>query len=240
MIIKPYGDRTILINFEQIIDENINARVVALSNAITNADKEGVTFCIPAYCSITIGFDPTQISYNDLFTYITELNSSIPENPEQLKFRKINIPVCYEEDFAIDMADVMNQTNLSWKEVVDLHTSREYRVYMLGFIAGFAYMGTLPGALECNRKAVPRLDIPAGTVGIAGLQTGIYPTKAHAGWQLVGRTPLSVFDSGSKSPFLFRAGDHVGFQSIDAEMFLTLSAEVKSNEFDINSVISYE
>ncbi len=240
MTITPFGDSALLINFEQKIDDIINARVVALSNAITSAIIKGVTFCIPAYCSITVGFNPGQIQYSILEKKINNFYLSLATNTKSLKSRKINIPVCYEGEFAIDSTDVINQTSLSWEEIVSLHTSTEYRVYMLGFIAGFAYMGTLPKALACSRKETPRMNIPSGTVGITGLQTGIYPTRAHAGWQLIGRTPIPVFDSKVKDPFIFRAGDRVQFNAIEPELYNTLLTKVESASFDINSIITYE
>ena len=237
MTISPFGDSAVLINFEQIIDAKINARVVALSNTIMSAMIEGVTFCIPAYCSITVGFNPGQIKYSDLVKKINACHLNDTDHIAKAIPRKINIPVCYDEEFAIDRAYVINQTGLSWKKIIDLHTSIEYRVYMLGFIAGFAYMGTLPSPLQCSRKDTPRMNIPAGTVGIAGLQTGIYPTKAHAGWQLIGRTPIPVFDSKAKDPFLFRAGDMVRFYEIDREKYEATTKEVESGKFDMKNFV---
>ncbi len=238
MTITPFGDRAILLNFEQKIDVLINVQVVALSNAILIEAVEGVMFCVPAYCSITVGFNPEVVQYNTLADKIYHISQNLAENPKLSKSRRINIPVCYESKFGIDRADVMIQTNLSWKEIVDIHTSAEYRVYMLGFIAGFAYMGTLPPVLECKRKETPRIDIPSGTVGIAGLQTGVYPTRAHAGWQLIGRTPIPVFDPMAKNPFLFRVGDMVTFHAIESDTYEAVISSVESGKFDINSVIS--
>jgi KipI family sensor histidine kinase inhibitor len=238
MIISSYGDSAVLINFEQKINKKINTNVELLSKAITSALIDGVTFCIPAYCSLTVGFDPRQIQYDHLVNKINAIELNIAESGGKLKSRIINIPVCYQGDFAIDKTDVIAQTKLSWEEIVEVHTSMEYRVYMLGFIAGFAYMGTLPEVLVCNRKAAPRKDIPSGTVGIAGLQTGIYPAQAHAGWQLIGRTPVPVFDIHAKSPFLFRTGDRVQFRSIEPELYATLTADIASGKFNISSVIT--
>ena len=239
MTITPYGDSAILINFEQRIDEKINAEVIAMSNAITSELAEDVKFCIPAYCSITIGFDPVQIKYKDIVDKINSLYLNLTVNPEKSKSRIIHIPVCYEGGFAVDKTDVLIQTNLSWSKIIELHTSRVYRVYMIGFIAGFAYMGTLSQALACNRKESPKMNIPSGSVGIAGLQTGIYPVKAHAGWQLIGRTPITVFDVKMKNPFLFHAGDRVQFSAIDPEMYASILANIESGNFDNKSVITY-
>jgi KipI family sensor histidine kinase inhibitor len=248
MTILPFGDRAVLINFNQLINIEINTQVVALSNAIESHRIPGVTFCIPAYCSITIGYHPDNISFKLLEAKIMAIYSSIADGTTNSTSnstinnasRRINIPVCYHQDFAVDKNEIIRQTHLNWQEIVDLHTSIEYRVYMLGFIAGFAYLGTLPEALKCSRKSTPRINIPAGTVGIAGLQTGIYPKKAHAGWQLMGRTPIRVFEANAKNPFLFRSGDLVQFSAIDPDQYKSISYVIDSGNFNIKSVISDE
>ncbi len=239
MTILPFGDSAMLINFEQKIDATINERTVALSNAIVSSPIAGVSFCIPAYCSITLGYSPDLIHFKTLEEKIYHLNSTLSDVTVKGNFRRITIPVCYHENYAMDKNEVMRQTELAWENIVELHTSIEYRVYMLGFIAGFAYMGTLPNALSCNRKATPRMYIPAGTVGIAGLQTGIYPTRAHAGWQLIGRTPIPIFDVTAKSPFLFRPGDRVRFSDIDQEEFESIADEVDAGNLNINKYIKH-
>jgi inhibitor of KinA len=238
MTILPYGDSAILINFKQIISEEINAQAISLSNSISSGKIKGVTFCIPAYCSVTVGYEPQTINYNTIREKIFDLYSSIPIGALKRPVRNINIPVCYEEEFALDKHDIKEQTHLSWEEVIKLHTSIEYTVYMLGFIAGFAYLGTLPLSLKCARKSTPRMNIPAGTVGIAGLQTGIYPKEAHAGWQLMGRTPIRVFDVKAEHPFLFSSGDIVQFSSIDRTQYESYQSEMLQGTFDIKSVIS--
>ena len=215
----PYGDTALLINFAQAISPEINLGVVELTNQIENAHIPGINFCTPAYCSITIGFDATVLSFallKDLILtiYNNKQASEIKENK-----RKWRIPVCYEPPYSLDLNELASQLNISEQEIIDLHTGKSYHVYMLGFLPGFAYMGVLPDLLNCNRKENPRLRVPAQSVGLAGLQTGIYPMAAPGGWQIIGRTPIPVFNVQKEDAFLFRAGDEVKFYKIEKGEF---------------------
>lgn len=222
--IIPYGNRAILINFDQRIDPEINQAVIQLSQAIEAADWPGVQYLIPAYCSLTLAYDPSLTTYTTLKKAIEALQevSLVPSNEGH---RRIVIPVCYEEYFAWDLADIAKTTQLSPEEVIRLHTSTTFRVYMLGFLPGFVYMGRLPEALQCKRKTTPRLKVPAQAVALAGFQTGIYPSEAPGGWQIVGKTPVTVFDPRLEDPFLFRAGDSVSFRAISRKEFEQIEQE---------------
>lgn len=225
--IKPYSDRAILINFEEKIDPAINAAVVHLKNAIDQATISGITYMIPAYCSLTIGYDPTIIEHAILVKVIqqiaaNDLNQLELEN-NQKHSRQLKIPVCYELPYALDLQALSEEKGLSIQQIVDLHTSQSFKVYMLGFMPGFVFMGKLPEALQCSRKVTPRLRVPASSVGIAGFQTGIYPTDSPGGWQILGRTPLKIFNPQLENPFHFQAGDEVTFYSIGVEEFLQIA-----------------
>lgn len=214
-----YSDQAILINFEQKIDPHINVKVQTLNKKIQTSNIAGVTFCIPAYCSLTIGYDSAMILYAVLVEKIKRLVEQIPIVLENKTSRLLKIPVCYEAAFAPDIEEVAHSKNITVQELMAIHTSRIYQVYMLGFLPGFVYMGKLPAALEVQRKATPRLRVPAGSVGLAGLQTGIYPSEAPGGWQIIGRTPLSLFDPNRVEPFMFQAGDKVQFEAISLSDF---------------------
>jgi len=215
----PFGDSALLINFEQRIDPKINRKVIQWYQAIKSAKIKGTTFCSPAYCSITIGYQPHQITFNALQERIASLE--IHQGAET-KIRELKIPVCYDPKYALDLHQVSPKLGLTPDEVIALHTSVAYQVYMIGFLPGFTYMGTLHKKLECKRKATPRLKVPARSVGLAGLQTGIYPGEAPGGWQIIGRTPVEIFDSSKAEPYLFRPGDTVTFYSITAKEFLQM------------------
>ncbi|MFK7983339.1 MAG: 5-oxoprolinase subunit PxpB [Saprospiraceae bacterium] len=226
--IKLYGDQAILINFEQKIDPAINAAVIALKNAIEAAAISGITFMIPAYCSLTIGYNPAIIEYKILVKVIEQIIATQPnnptDNPAQKEGRQLKIPVCYELPYALDLLELSETKELSVDKIIELHTSQTYKVYMLGFMPGFTFMGKIVPALECKRKLSPRLQVPASSVGIAGFQTGIYPTTSPGGWQILGRTPLKIFNPQKANPFLFQAGDEVTFYPIAKEEFLSIEA----------------
>jgi inhibitor of KinA len=207
MTIQPFGDRALLINWEQRIDPELNATVQAWQQAIEQAAFKGVAYSIPAYCSLTVVFNPLQIAFRTLAEQIQAIE--IPGQSIRHTGRTLEIPVDYN---GADLPEVAQRTGLSEAEVIELHTNRPYRVYLIGFLPGFPYLGPLPEALHCPRKQTPRQSVPAGAVGLAGAQTGIYPFEAPGGWQIIGQTPLKVFDAEAQDPFLLRPGDTVIFK----------------------------
>ncbi len=219
---QPFGDSALLINFEQKIDPQVNKKVIQWHQAITSAQLPGVTYCSPAYCSLTVGYQLDIISYQDLCLAIKAL-----EIDQELKSqtRLIRVPVCYEGDFAPDIDELSQQTGLTAEEIVTLHTAQTYHVYMIGFLPGFAYMGKVAEKLKCKRKEMPRIKVPAGSVGLAGLQTGIYPSEAPGGWQIIGQTPWKIFNPKSESPCKFQPGDQVTFYSITESDFSQMKSE---------------
>lgn len=225
MSFLPFGDSALLINFEQRIDPEVNKEVIQWSRAIVSAQLPGVTHCSSAYCSLTVGYQLDTISYMDLCLAIKAL-----EIDQSLKgqTRSMRVPVCYEGVFAPDMNELSQQTGLTIEEIVTLHTAQTYHVYMIGFLPGFAYMGKVVEALKCKRKETPRLRVPAGSVGLAGLQTGIYPSEAPGGWQIIGQTPWEIFDPKLKLPCRFQPGDQVTFYSISESEFSQMKSQMKT------------
>jgi len=214
--IIPFGDNALLINFDQIISEAVNEKVHSLNHILLNHQREiGIKYTIPAYCSITVVFKSSDTSFEVLSTKIKEVwaNDQI-KSKEKLATRLHNIPVCYDEEFCLDMDEVSNQTGLSRDEIKAYHMCKLYRVFMLGFTPGFPYMGLLEKHLFCNRKETPRLKVPEGSVGLAGKQTGVYPSASPGGWQIIGRTPIPLLDGSNENPFLFSPGDQVKFYEI--------------------------
>ncbi len=215
MEIQAYGDSALLINFEQKIDQHIHELVQAYFNTINQ--MEGVIYQIPAYCSITVVFDKEITDYYRLKSKIEEI--TIKQDKIKRDYRTIEIPVCYDLEFAPDLESLAQDIKLSPDQIISLHTSKTYDVYMIGFLPGFPYLGKLPQELECKRKPVPRKQVKAGSVGIAGKQTGIYPTDAPGGWQLIGQTPLKIFNALAEENFLLKMGDKVKFKSISSDTF---------------------
>jgi inhibitor of KinA len=213
-------DRAITIEFAQEISEATNRRVIALQHAIESNPFNGFIESVPAYGSLTVYFNEN-ISATAVRLLLSELIARVADTIDSSSTpgRKISIPVCYDPSLGIDLPWVSTHLNLSVDEIISLHTSVAYRVYMIGFIPGFPYMGTLPEQLEVPRKQTPSLKIPMGSVAIAGKQTGIYPAEVPGGWQVIGRTPLKMFDP-SQSPCSFlNAGDLVQFNPITLEAF---------------------
>ncbi|MEM9721603.1 MAG: 5-oxoprolinase subunit PxpB [Bacteroidota bacterium] len=219
MEVIPYGEAALLVNFPAQINSQIHEQVLALHRSLTEPPIPGIRFSIPAYCSLTLGFDPTIWTFESLRDRLLEINRKIDLSSVEIKIRVLSIPVCYDPNYAWDMAEIIRHTQLSRKAIIDLHCSTIYRVYMLGFLPGFPYMGTIASQLACPRKSEPRTAIEPGCVGLAGLQTGIYPSKAPGGWQIIGRTPIRIFTHEKADPFLFRPGDQVRFFAISKEEY---------------------
>jgi inhibitor of KinA len=193
-------------------------QVIALQHAIESNPFKGFIECVPAYGSLTVYFSK-HASASGVRSLLSDLSAQVSNISLATEGKQISIPVCYDPSLGTDLPWISSHLNLSLEEIISLHTSVVYRVYMIGFIPGFPYMGTLPEQLEVPRKQTPSLKIPMGSVAIAGKQTGIYPAEVPGGWQVIGRTPLKMFDP-TKSPCSFlNAGDIVEFKPITLETF---------------------
>jgi len=217
-------DRAITIEFSQIIDEHINMQVIAWQQEIESNPFPGFIECVPAYSSLTIyfGADCNIVELkNELQQKINIVENTTHLNIAEKKqgVQPIEIPVCYDIEFGFDLPWLTTHLNMSIEDIIQLHIENIYRVYMIGFIPGFPYMGILPSKLEVPRKQNPSLKIPAGSIGIAGKQTGIYPTEIPGGWQIIGRTPLTLFNKLNKPACLLKAGDNVRFIAISKKEF---------------------
>ena len=214
-----------MVSFDNIIDATINEKVIALQQAFAKSFFPGFGETVPAYSSLAVFYDTVAIKkYNpainsafDLVKEYTEqliaaLDDTITQNDESI----ITVPVYYNGD---DLGEVAKQHAITIAELVNIHTEKIYRVFMIGFQPGFAYMGKLDERIATPRKTTPRTLVPAGAVGIAGFQTGIYPFSSPGGWQLIGQTPLKIFDKEKINPCLFKAGDSIKFVSISKAEF---------------------
>jgi len=195
-------------------------QVIALQHAIESNPFNGFIESVPAYGSLTVYFSEN-ISATAVRLLLSELIAQVADTIDSSSTpgRKISIPVCYDPSLGIDLPWVSSHLNLSVDEIISLHTSVAYRIYMIGFIPGFPYMGTLPKQLEVPRKQTPSLKIPMGSVAIAGKQTGIYPAEVPGGWQVIGRTPLKMFDPSTSPCSFLNAGDLVQFNPITLNAF---------------------
>lgn len=228
----PYGDSALLLNFTQHIDAETNKKVLGATRAIEQANIFGLRYCTPAYCSIVIGFDPTKIKYDLFAGLIKSVFNQKNIHQQNEKKQTLMIPVCYDPSFAIDLLTLSAELKISPKEIIQLHTSVTYRVFMLGFLPGFPYLGETDQRIACKRKSTPRKKVLARSVGLAGRQTGIYPVDAPGGWQIIGQTPVPVFDPQKSNPFLFAAGDTVQFYPVTATVFDSIKGEIKNGHFN--------
>jgi inhibitor of KinA len=205
----PLGDAALLAELGTRLDTALNTRAIALAAALKK--RRDVRQAIAGYASVTVHFDPDQITHDALATAIRRLASKRPPMAEPGRLHRI--PVVYDGP---DMEAVSSVLALSPAKIVELHTKPIYRVFLVGFVPGWAYLGPLPEELELPRRQVPRTKVPAGSVAIAGRQTGIYPVATPGGWHLIGRTSVKLFLPDSDPPCLFRAGDRVKFFAAQA------------------------
>ncbi len=228
----PCGDSAVTVEFSKEINEETNRKIRFLATEIERQGIRGVRESVPTFCSITVYFDPLVLSGQKLQKKILNIIHAYKEGSAQ-KRRVFLIPVCYEGEYAPDMEDVCRLTGLTREEVIQIHSSTDYLIYMLGFLPGFPYLGGMDSRIEAPRLDTPRTTIPEGAVGIGGKQTGIYPLASPGGWRLIGRTPVKVYDPGRENPIVYKAGDYIRFFPISPEKFesrRTASAEIEVRE----------
>jgi len=211
-MLKPLGDSAILIQLGDAIDPILNQRVHALSALLQTIPA--IIETVPAYCTVLVHYDPLTTTYNQIKNLIEEKISLLDESTHRPS-RRLEIPVLYGNASGLDFDLVATTLALSPSELIRLHSEREYTVYMMGFTPGFPYMGILDEHLTLSRLSTPRTRVPAGSVAIAGSQTGIYPVDSPGGWHILGHTPLKLFDPLSENPFLFAPGDTVKFVPVE-------------------------
>lgn len=226
---SPLGDRALLLEVGDHTDPQTIARVRALADHLSQLRLPGVFDCVPALCTIGVHYDPEQwrdesgarTPYQML---VERMQEELPDlaslAPSQGPLQEI--PVCYEQEFAEDLAALARNRGLSPEQVIRIHSRAVYTVYMIGFAPGFAYLGPLDERLLTPRRDTPRARVPAGSVAVANQYTGIYPAALPGGWHVIGRTPVSLFDASDDEPSLLRAGDRVRFVPIDAAEFRKL------------------
>jgi inhibitor of KinA len=223
--IVPLGDSALTVIFGTSIDEETNDTVHSFFNLLQNAEIPEIIDIIPAYASLTIIYNFERI-YSDHhcspYKYMQNKVQTILKDrvaQESNFITDIDIPVCYDESFGTDLSAMAREKQLSISEIVQLHCAATYKVYMIGFLPGFSYMGKVDKKLATPRKAVPDPLISAGSVGIAGEQTGVYPLDSPGGWNIIGRTPVKIFNKDSVSPCLLQAGMKVRFMPISLDEY---------------------
>lgn len=211
-----------LVQFGTEISSEINKKIRAFCDYLDNNKTSWLIEYIPAFASVSVIYDPFRVGSDEPFQQVREFLQLVLNNLDFSKVDDANIvkiPVCYGGEFGPDIEYVAELNNLTVKEVIDIHSSGEYLVYMIGFTIGFPYLGGMSEKISAPRRESPRTAIPKGSVGIAGLQTGVYPIEVPGGWQLIGRTPINMFDLESDSTSLLKSGDIVKFYPITNEEY---------------------
>ncbi|WP_283809102.1 5-oxoprolinase subunit PxpB [Tumebacillus amylolyticus] len=215
---EPLGEQAVLVRLGMEIREETFYEVTALAAELEARPFPGMWEMIPAFTTLTVFYHPHVSSYEQVCSYVEKALHSRPANSAPTS-RVVEIPVCYGGEFGPDLEFVAEQNGLDVQEVVKFHTNAEYLVYMIGFAPGFPYLGGMPEEIAAPRKSTPRIKIPAGSVGIAGKQTGVYPLETPGGWQIIGQTPVRLFRPESERPSLLQGGDRVKFRAVTVDEF---------------------
>ncbi|MEH7776038.1 5-oxoprolinase subunit PxpB [Bacillus altitudinis] len=233
----PLGDAAIVIQAGTDISEDIHERVKQLFSCIEQHPFEGYVEAVQAFTNVTVFYEPYKVyqsaqlkqraisPYEWVKDYIENLLEDNWQEGNQVKRRIVDVPVCYGGELGPDLEEVARINDLTPEEVVRIHTSGTYLVYMIGFAPGFPFLGGLSEKIAAPRRQTPRMSIPKGSVGIAGKQTGVYPISTPGGWQLIGQTPLSLFRPNAERPSLLKAGDEVRFVQLSEKEFFSMKEE---------------
>jgi inhibitor of KinA len=231
--IFPLGDNALTVDFGNEISVALNNRALKLNDFFKNEPFPGLIETVPAYSSLTIFYDvfTVQKNFTGNRTAFAKVSNHVETALEKLNtlaerpFRLMRIPVCFDDDFALDLNFISSENALSRMKIIEIFLGKTYRVFLIGFLPGFAYMGELDERIAAPRKTAPRLKVPAGSVGIAGKQTGIYSLESPGGWQIIGRTPLQLFTPKQENPTYLQAGDAIEFYEIDRGTFSKIKLE---------------
>lgn len=229
------GDTSLSVEFGNEISPDINNKIRGLTDMLEKKPIRGISECIPTYRSLLINYDPGVISGERLIKKLNKYIPSVTSGSGQKK-RIFVIPVCYEDEFAPDMDNVCKHSGLSKEDVIKIHSGRDYLIYMLGFLPGFPYLGGLDERIHTPRLESPRTTIPAGSVGIGGKQTGIYPLASPGGWQLIGRTPVKPYDPDREEPIIYSAGDYIRFKPVSTEEYNFIKEKCDSGNYQFEIV----
>jgi KipI family sensor histidine kinase inhibitor len=226
------GDAALVVEFGDLIDPAINRRVRELCLAVDRARPDGVRDLVPTYRSLLVAYDPRVTTFDALRARLADLETDLATTPPPPP-RVIEIPTAYGGEFGPDLQLVAEHAGLTVDEVVAIHSGTSYLVYMMGFSPGFTYLGGMSERIATPRLKTPRTAVPAGSVGIAQQQTGIYPVESPGGWQLIGRTPVSLFDPSRHPPVIVEAGDYIRFVPVARDEYTQIQESIRLNRWTL-------
>ena len=215
----PLGDSALVVAFGDDIGEAAHRRVRGFSDYLENAPLDGMVEFVPAFATVTISYDVVVSTYDEFRGAVQQALRVAPTPSHDARGDLIEVPVCYGGEFGPDLDDVASHNRLHPDDVIEIHAEPEYLVYMIGFVPAFPYLGGMSERIATPRRPTPRASVTAGSVGIAGTQTGVYPLPTPGGWQIIGRTPTRLFRPESERPSLTAAGDRVRFRPIDHDEY---------------------
>ncbi|MEC0242428.1 5-oxoprolinase subunit PxpB [Paenibacillus dokdonensis] len=230
LIIEAMGDSALLIQFGENVDEATNSLVQEAASRLEQYPFPGFQECVPSFTTLTVYYDPLHLNQpaggGTAFEFVRTIVAGLLQDMETIPATEretIQIPVCYGGEYGPDLAYVAEVNGLDEEDVIKIHTGQDFLVYALGFAPGFPYLGGVPESIAAPRKTTPRLRIPAGSVGIAGTQTGIYPLETPGGWQIIGRTPLALFRPDQDPPVLLKSGQMIRFKAVSFSEYTRLA-----------------
>ena len=219
--IDQISEQAFLLDFGVDIDIKLNQTVIAFANQIEKKIKKnnnlGIKNCVPSYNKILIQFDPLLNQKKEIINFLQTINKKKLNNPSINKH--IEIPICYEDEFALDIKEIVKKTKLSKQKIINIHLKTNFYVYMIGFMPGLPYLGDLDKKIFLPRKSIPRTNVPVGSIGIVENFCVIYPNESPGGWNIIGRTPKKLFYKNKKNPTVLKAGNFVKFKSISKKEF---------------------
>ncbi|MCG7393307.1 5-oxoprolinase subunit PxpB [Microvirga sp. ACRRW] len=224
----PCGDSALTVEFGSTISPDLNGKVLALDALLRDDPPAGLIETVPTYRSLTLQFDPTVLDYDALIRRLEEAARDL--QPQDATGTRWRVPVVYGGEYGIDLEDVAQHHNLTPSQLIEIHASAVYRIYMIGFLPGFAYLGGLDQRIATSRRTQPRLKVPSGSIMIGGEQAGIVPMEMPSGWHLLGRTPVLSYSPERDPAFLFAAGDEIVFEPIDAARWNDLEQAALAGE----------
>ena len=231
------GDSALNLEFATVITPETSTMIRIAAQSLTEDPIEGIVELVPTFCSLMVCYDPLVVSFDELSARLASKLHGLTAESAHVK-KVVQIPVCYGGEFGPDIQTVADHAGLSIAEVIELHSSRDYLIDMLGFLPGFAYLGGLDERLHTPRLSVPRTRIEAGSVGIGGAQTGVYPLPSPGGWQIIGRTPIRPYDPDRENPILYAAGEYLRFVPIEPDEYSAIETQLAANAYEYQITVS--